>query len=81
MSTPSHTRVAAFARQAQVSNILGRVLQHQYEPTLDDVFNSEEALQLERTIEAYSVLLPQEASATACGDYCSPIGLCNRFGA
>lgn len=78
MSTPSHIRVGAFARQAQISNLLGRVLRNQGEPTSDEVFNTEEALQLERTLDAYSILLPQEASATDCGNYCSPIGICFR---
>jgi hypothetical protein len=78
ISTPSHIRVESFARQAQVANLLGRVLRNRYEPTSDEVFNDGEALQLKRTLEAYSVLLPQEASATACGNYCAPIGICSR---
>jgi hypothetical protein len=78
ISTPSHIRVESFARQAQVANLLGRVLRNRGEPTSDEVFNAGEALQLERTLEAYAMLLPREASATACGSYCGPIGICSR---
>ena len=76
LSTPSDVRVGAFAREAQVSYLLGRVLSHVYEPTSDPRFDSDEAITLDRSLNALRILLPQEIDN--CAKYCGAIGICNR---
>ncbi|KAJ8604199.1 hypothetical protein MRB53_041912 [Persea americana] len=76
LSTSTDVRVGCFARLAQVTNLLGRTMRNLYEPTPDMAYNQEEATQLKRTLEAYSTLLPVEATASDCRYYCAPISIC-----
>jgi hypothetical protein len=76
LSAPTDVRAGQFARIAQVSHVLGRVLRHVYDSTPDMVFNSEEAITLDRTLNAFSVLLPE--GANSCTTYCGAIGIWNR---
>ena len=76
VSTSSHVRVGYFARLAQVSHLLGLVLNNKHSPTSDSNFNSQETQQLRRTVAVYAELLPKEASATDCSHYCGPIAIC-----
>lgn len=79
VSTPSHIRVGYFARLAQVSHLLGLVLNNAYNPTADSKFNEQEAEQLRRTLHVYAELLPREATATKCSHYCGVVMMCYRF--
>ncbi len=75
----SHVRVGYFARLAQVSHLLGLVLNNKFNPTPDGAFNAQEAQQLRRTMAVYAELLPKEASAADCSHYCGPIAICQRW--
>lgn len=77
LSTPSNVRVGPFAREAQVSYLLGRVLRHAYEPTSDPRFDFDEAVALDRTLKAFRTLLPEEIDS--CARYCGATGVCNRY--
>ena len=79
VSTSSHVRVGYFARLAQVSHLLGLVLNNKFNPTPDGAFNAQEAEQLRRTVAVYAELLPKEASASDCSHYCGPIAICQRW--
>lgn len=79
VSTSSHVRVGYFARLAQVSHLLGLVLNNKFNPTPDGTFNAQEAQQLQRTIAVYAELLPKEATAAGCSHYCGPIAICQRW--
>ena len=78
VSIPTHVRVGYFARLAQVSHLLGLVLNNRFNPTPDGAFNAQEAQQLRRTMAVYAELLPKEASAADCSHYCGPIAICQR---
>ncbi|KAH8820203.1 hypothetical protein F5884DRAFT_744563 [Xylogone sp. PMI_703] len=75
LSTLSSVRVGPFAREAQVSYILGRVLKHVYEPTSDPDFDLNEAITLDRTLTSFRTLIPEEIDN--CASYCGVIGICN----
>ena len=79
VSTSSHVRVGYFARLAQVSHLLGLVLNNKFNPTPDGAYNAQEAQQLRRTMAVYAELLPKEASAADCSHYCGPIAICQRW--
>lgn len=79
VSTSSHVRVGYFARLAQVSHLLGLVLNNKFNPTPDGAFNAQEAQQLRRTLAVYAELLPKEASAADCSHYCGPVAICQRW--
>lgn len=78
LSTPSSMRVGAFARQAQISHLLDRLLTHLYQPTTDESFNAEEAKLLAQTLEAYIGLLPEE-DPQPWPRYCGSLGICFRY--
>ncbi len=77
ISVSSNIKVGAFARQAQVAHLLGRVLRHVHEPTFNHEFNQEESDQLERTLHSLSKILSMENSEDGA-DLCGAIGMCNR---
>jgi len=77
MSTSSSVRAGCFAREAQLSHLLGRVLRHVYDTCPDPAFNREEAVQLHRTLDAMTTLLPMEVAGT-CAVYASALGMCYR---
>jgi hypothetical protein len=68
--------VGPFARECQISHLMGRVLRHVFEPTSDAKFHAEEASQLERTLMAFMPLLIQEQSTY--GMYCAALGMCGK---
>ncbi len=66
-----------FARECQVSYLIGRVLRHIFDPVSDQQFHANEELQLERTLKAFMPLLMEED--TKYGQYCAALALCTRY--
>lgn len=60
VSSPTHIRAAPFARTCQAAHLLGRMISHRNDGSLDSQFQFSEAVQLHRTISALSSLLPNE---------------------
>jgi hypothetical protein len=77
MSTPSSVRVGPFARQAQVSHLVGLLLVHLRENE-NQAFNVEESDQLARTLLAFSKLLPEE-TPQPWPRYCGAMGMCYGY--
>ncbi|KAM0451965.1 hypothetical protein ACHAPV_009781 [Trichoderma viride] len=76
LSIESTVWVEPFAREAQVAYLLGRVLSHTHDPTMDPEFNSNEASMLQAALTTFKSLLPEEIDR--CARYCGAIGICNR---
>lgn len=76
LATPANITIGQFGRECQVSHLIGRVLRHAFEPTLDEAFHIEESSQLERTLMAFMPLLVQEE--LQFGRYCAALGICSR---
>lgn len=76
LTTPSNVLVGPFARECQISHLIGRVLRHVFEPSSDSDFHLQEALQLERTLMAFMPLLIEEQ--TKFHYYCAALGMCSR---
>jgi hypothetical protein len=76
LDTPFNITVGQMARECQISHLVGHVLRHVFDPVLDPRFNTEEAVQLERTLRAYLPLLSNEE--LKIGKYCGAYGMCNR---
>jgi len=74
LATPSDIRVGPFARECQISHLVGRVLSHVVNPISEPTFHHEEALQLERTLQALIPLLVEEQNKY--GLYCAALGIC-----
>lgn len=75
LSTPSSTIIGVFARECQVSHLVGRVIRHVFDPTLDATFQEEEAVLLERTLLAFLPLLLEDG--IMFGKYCVALGICS----
>ncbi|KAE9377603.1 hypothetical protein N431DRAFT_478809 [Stipitochalara longipes BDJ] len=75
LDTPFSITVGQMARECQISHLAGRVIRHVFDPTPNSDFNSEEAIQLERTLKAYLPLLANEE--LKIGKYCGAYGICN----
>ncbi|KAI9714596.1 MAG: hypothetical protein M1812_006401 [Candelaria pacifica] len=60
VSTSTANPAAPFARTCQAGNLMGRVIRHINDRTLDLTFRFEEAAQLDRTVRAFSAILPQD---------------------
>ncbi|KAH9887479.1 hypothetical protein F4778DRAFT_429217 [Xylariomycetidae sp. FL2044] len=75
LSSPSDVTVGQMARECQISHLVSRVAQNIFNPTKDDDFNAETAIQLERTLKAYVPLLSHEE--LKIGKYCGAYGMCN----
>ncbi|KAL5314236.1 hypothetical protein ACEPPN_018661 [Leptodophora sp. 'Broadleaf-Isolate-01'] len=75
LSTPSDITVGHFARECQISHLIGRVLRHVFEPASDPEFHAQEAMQLEKTLMAFMPLLIEEHSKF--GLYCAALGMCS----
>ncbi|KAJ4293477.1 hypothetical protein N0V90_008760 [Kalmusia sp. IMI 367209] len=69
LDTPFNITLGQMARECQISHIVGRVIRHMSNPTLDPAFNAEECAQLERTLRAYVPLLAEEE--LRIGKYCA----------
>jgi hypothetical protein len=77
LDTPFNITVGQLARECQISHLVGHVVRHVFDPVLDPRFNTEEAVQLERTLRAYLPLLSNEE--LKIGKYCGAYGMCNRY--
>jgi len=77
ISTPSSLIIGVFARECQISHLVGRVIRHVFDPTLDVTFQEEEAILLERTLLAFLPLLLEEG--IVFGKYCVALGICSRL--
>ncbi|PCH06618.1 Transcription factor [Penicillium occitanis (nom. inval.)] len=60
LSTPAAFKVGQFARECQVSHLVGRVVRHVFNPISDPNFHADEAAQLERTLMSLVPLLTEE---------------------
>ena len=76
LSTMTDCRIGPFARQAQASHLLACALRHVTEPTDDLVFRQQEKVQLDRTLSAFIMLLPEEIEDIE--RYCGAIVTCHR---
>lgn len=76
LSTPSDIRVGPFARECQISHVVGRVIRHVFDPSTDANFQKEEALRLERTLNAFLPLLMEQEKIF--GLFCAAMSLCSR---
>ncbi|KIW35706.1 uncharacterized protein PV07_02390 [Cladophialophora immunda] len=72
--TSSDITMGQFARECQISYLVGRVLRHVLDPTSDRNFHASEELQLERTLKAFMPLLMEEDSKY--GQYCAALAIC-----
>jgi hypothetical protein len=77
LATPADTIVAPFARECQISHLIGRVLSHVFDPTSETDFHDQEALQLERTLLSFRPLLIEEQRHYDF--HCSALGMCGRL--
>jgi hypothetical protein len=76
LATPSSISVGQFARECQASHLAGRIVGHVFHPTSDQAFQSEEAVQLKRTLMALMPLLVEEERQF--GKYCAALGICSN---
>lgn len=75
--TPFDASAGPFARECQVSHLAGRVVKHVFDPSSDFGFQKAEAVQLERTLNAYMPLIMVEEEKY--GFYCAALGICCRY--
>jgi len=64
VSSPTSIRAGSFARTCQAAHLLGRVIRHKNDQSLEPLFRLSEAAQLYRTIRALSLLLLAELNAS-----------------
>lgn len=76
--TPADVRVGPFARSVQAAHILRRVLTHCLKVTADELFNVDEAEQLNHTLMAFVALLPEQGCRPSPKYYCA-LGICTRY--
>jgi hypothetical protein len=76
LDTSSDVTMGQFARECQISYLLGRVIRHTLDPSLDAGFHASEEAQLERTLKAFMPLLMEEDSKY--GQYCAALAICTR---
>ncbi|KAK5678555.1 hypothetical protein LTS10_008999 [Elasticomyces elasticus] len=62
LSASQTIRAAPFARTCQASHLLGKVIRHLNDPSMDPEYKFEEAQQLNRTFRALAAVLPDEAA-------------------
>ncbi|KAI9726662.1 MAG: hypothetical protein M1834_008975 [Cirrosporium novae-zelandiae] len=86
VSSDSNIPASTFARTCQAAHILGRVLRHRNDQSLDCSYRLAEALQLIRTVEALQVLLndesttaPQRMSTAVAICYSAFEGICDPY--
>lgn len=68
-----------FARLAQATHLLGRVLRHIRDPTTDEAFLSEEREALDRALRSLLLLTVDEEMADTDTAFCSPMALLGRY--
>jgi hypothetical protein len=76
LTTPSDIRVGPFARECQVSHLIGRVVRHIFDPAADATFQRTEANQLDQTLNAFLPLLMEQESRF--GLFCAALGMCSK---
>jgi hypothetical protein len=76
IATPAPFRLGQFARECQVSHLVGRVVRHVFSPISDTYFHREEARQLERTLLSFLPLLIKEE--VQFSNYCGALATCVR---
>ncbi|RAO70459.1 uncharacterized protein BHQ10_006471 [Talaromyces amestolkiae] len=74
LSTPAAFKVGQFARECQVSHLVGRVVRHVFNPISDANFHEYEAAQLERTLMSLVPLLTEEELKFR--NYCGALAMC-----
>jgi hypothetical protein len=77
LETPFTTTVGQMARECQIAHLVGRAVRHVFNPTGEQNFDAEEAVQVDRAMNAYLPLLVEEE--LRIGKYCGAFGMCNRF--
>lgn len=75
LNLPSNIRLGSFARECQISHLLGRVLKHVFEPTSDPKFHAEEGKQLEATLLTFVPMLIDEF--VLYGMHCAAMAICS----
>ncbi|KAL7935536.1 hypothetical protein V8C35DRAFT_279265 [Trichoderma chlorosporum] len=78
LNTPADVSIGAFARECQISHLVGRVLRNVYEPVSDSAFQAKEAAQLEATMKTFIPLLQNDV--IDFGKYCISFAICSRYG-
>lgn len=76
IATPALFGLGQFARECQVSHLVGRVVRHVFSPISDTYFHGEEARQLERTLLSFLPLLIEEE--VQFSNYCGALATCVR---
>ncbi|KAL7905000.1 fungal-specific transcription factor domain-containing protein [Trichoderma velutinum] len=79
LSTPVEVKMGKFARLAQATHLLGRVLRHIRDPTADEGFLSEEREALDRALRSLLSLTVAEEMADTDTAFCSPMALLGRI--
>ncbi|KAH0538496.1 hypothetical protein GP486_008774, partial [Trichoglossum hirsutum] len=74
VSSSANAQAGNFARLAQASHLLGRVIRHTNDLPTDVEFRLEEARQLDRTIRALYKLLPGKGTDDSIGS-CTPLAV------
>lgn len=77
LNTPADVSIGSFARECQISHVVGRVLRNVYEPVSDEAFQAKEAAQLEATMSTFIPLLQNDAEDF--GKYCISFAICSRY--
>jgi hypothetical protein len=77
LGTAVSITVGQMARECQVSHLAGRVVRLVFDPSTDQNLNSEIALQLERTLMSFLLLLQNEE--LKIGRYCGALGIAHRY--
>ncbi len=78
VSSPTTLKMGRFARFAQATYLLGRVLKHVSDRTTDTEFLEEEAIQLRRTLNALANLVRLE-SDNAAMEFCTQSSICYAY--
>ena len=64
ISSPTTVRVGPYARTCQATHLLGRLIRHLNDRNVEPVFRFSEAIQLYRTMAAFTSLLPEEVGTS-----------------
>ncbi|KAK0761215.1 hypothetical protein N5P37_006162, partial [Trichoderma harzianum] len=75
LNTPADVSIGSFARECQISHVVGRVLRNVYEPVSDEAFQAKEAAQLEATMSTFIPLLQNDTEDF--GKYCISFAICS----
>jgi hypothetical protein len=76
IATAQDMTLGQFARESQVSHLIGRMIRHVFDPTPDAAFQVQQYSQLERALSALMPHLINEDREF--GKYCTALGMCSR---